>query len=1045
MPTDYENIRAENIREYGEGTRHLALISDRLYPDHTHFVYELLQNAEDVQAAKVSFELHENRLEVRHDGRPFDENDVRGICGIGVGTKEDDLTKIGKFGIGFKSVYSFTQTPTIHSGEHHFTVETYIRPFAAEARNPGSKWTTLFSFPFDQDHTDTRNIHGEILDRLRDLGQYSLLFLSNIDEVMWKDGMTDEKGTYIKEKQSLMEVPQARRVDMISQDSRDVEAESESHWLVFERTVTLPEGGDSVRVEIAFCIVEDKEGDIEKLAILRENSPLAVFFPTEKDTGLGFLMQGPYRTTPARDNIPTGDSWNVRLVEETAELVVESLRSIRDMGLLTVEILESMPLNPQDFPEESMFHPIYDRVRNAFEKEPLLPAADGSYISGNCARLARGGRLVSLVTNEQLNQLFQSPTGHLRWLSTDITERRQAIYEYLVGRSESYLGGVGWEPLSPNIEVRPATMIEHLTEEFLGQQTDEWLIKLYKYLLNQRNLWSDLRSVPLIRLEDGSQVFPFRKDGRPNAYLPGETRVGLTLVAKSIADSSDAKEFLEQAFKYSFPDLAAHVIDHILPKYREHIVPHEEHLEDVREIQDAYAQCSSERHQELVDNLKSAPWLNARNFSLDRVEYRSPKKCYVRSQELLAYFKDNPAGWFADESSVGDRLERSVTLSSPKVLHGTAYEWEVSKSSFWATKHVRLRSGYGWHERALSGFDPEVEIEGLQHALEHIDHEKATYIWNFLLPPLVDQIRGRIEKATHQNYDNAWTETVFSKLGCHLCKYAWIPTKGGEFVKPSELNLKDMHAELAIQNELIEALQITDRNAETEESQRQLYEVCRNLGSNENIIRVISDILSNTNELSDEFEQELTALVARHRSKGKRGPAFPQRSSGNSERRREKVAERLSEAPVKTYEKRERSVRVSQPSQDVGTYLRDNYTNEDGQMFCQMCCDEMPFKLRNSESYYFERVRVADDVAREDHVLYLALCPLCSAKYTCLLKKGSPEALTDFLTELRTRDEVDIPVDLGHEQATISFVETHLDDLRTALSAAVLQQATEEQ
>ena len=39
-------------------------------------------------------------------------------------------------------------------------------------------------------------------------------------------------------------------------------------------------------------------------------SPLVVFFPTEKETFLGFLIQGPYRTTPARDNVPEHDQWN---------------------------------------------------------------------------------------------------------------------------------------------------------------------------------------------------------------------------------------------------------------------------------------------------------------------------------------------------------------------------------------------------------------------------------------------------------------------------------------------------------------------------------------------------------------------------------------------------------------------------------------------------------------------------------------------------------------------------------------------------------------
>jgi hypothetical protein len=50
------------------------------------------------------------------------------------------------------------------------------------------------------------------------------------------------------------------------------------------------------------------------------DAPLVVFFPTDKRTRVGFLIQGPYRTTLARDNVPHEDEWNRRLVEETATL-----------------------------------------------------------------------------------------------------------------------------------------------------------------------------------------------------------------------------------------------------------------------------------------------------------------------------------------------------------------------------------------------------------------------------------------------------------------------------------------------------------------------------------------------------------------------------------------------------------------------------------------------------------------------------------------------------------------------------------------------------
>ena len=41
------------------------------YPDKAHFIYELLQNAEDTGASEVSFTLSRESLLFEHEGRPF--------------------------------------------------------------------------------------------------------------------------------------------------------------------------------------------------------------------------------------------------------------------------------------------------------------------------------------------------------------------------------------------------------------------------------------------------------------------------------------------------------------------------------------------------------------------------------------------------------------------------------------------------------------------------------------------------------------------------------------------------------------------------------------------------------------------------------------------------------------------------------------------------------------------------------------------------------------------------------------------------------------
>ena len=178
MPADYGKIRDENIARYGWDTAVLDLLG-QLYSERTHFIFELIQNAEDAGATELAFELFADRLEVRHDGRPFTEADVRGVCGVGQSGKSGDFTQIGQFGIGFKSVYAYTRSPHIHSGGEHFRIETYVRPYPAE-RLRGDTAGTVFVFPFDHGAVPAPVAVREISAALNGIEPGTLLFLRHI-------------------------------------------------------------------------------------------------------------------------------------------------------------------------------------------------------------------------------------------------------------------------------------------------------------------------------------------------------------------------------------------------------------------------------------------------------------------------------------------------------------------------------------------------------------------------------------------------------------------------------------------------------------------------------------------------------------------------------------------------------------------------------------------------------------------------------------------------------------------------------------------------
>lgn len=109
-----------------DGDNSHKLLAD-LYGSPTHFITELLQNAEDEGAKNVSFKLIGNDLIFSHDAKKlFDFSDIRAISNFGDNQeKKEKPNAIGRFGIGFKSVYSITDNPRIVSANFDITIRDY--------------------------------------------------------------------------------------------------------------------------------------------------------------------------------------------------------------------------------------------------------------------------------------------------------------------------------------------------------------------------------------------------------------------------------------------------------------------------------------------------------------------------------------------------------------------------------------------------------------------------------------------------------------------------------------------------------------------------------------------------------------------------------------------------------------------------------------------------------------------------------------------------------------------------------------------------------
>lgn len=183
-----------------------------LYNDPSHFIFEILQNAEDAAAKTVKFELHDDRLEIFHNGKDFDADDINAITGIGLTTKKEDINAIGKFGVGFKSVFAITQSPAIHSGQYHFEIKDFVLPSLIDGDDQIG--ATNITLPFNHKFRSQAKVFALVKEKLENLGLRSLLFLRNIEEIQWQ--LPSRSGHYLKSSENIDSSLPIKRVAILA-------------------------------------------------------------------------------------------------------------------------------------------------------------------------------------------------------------------------------------------------------------------------------------------------------------------------------------------------------------------------------------------------------------------------------------------------------------------------------------------------------------------------------------------------------------------------------------------------------------------------------------------------------------------------------------------------------------------------------------------------------------------------------------------------------------------------------------------------------------
>lgn len=765
--SDLTHKRREHIQSCRDNNDNSHEIIASLYSDPSHFIYELLQNADDAGASEVRFQLSPQLLSFTHNGKKlFDFDDVDSITTVGSSTKKDDVNSIGTFGAGFKSVFAITKTPSVHSGDYHFQITDFIVPEEIKATNIEEKITEII-LPFDHPDLSSDNAYKQISDRLQALESESLLFLRNIDEIQWKT--EDDEGHYLAELKG-------NKASLISQVNGEDDL---TEYFFIEKYIEID--GTALNIVVAYLL--SSNGKILPV----HDSKLFVFFPTNERTGFKFLVHAQYKTTPSRESVPFYDDQNKAITTAVFTLIAESILRIKNSGLLSVDVLSMLPIDAEN--DHPLYNAAFHQVKSIFATESLLPTSSGGYGNSENTILARERELTYLLEHMDCTKLFHREF----WLHTDITyDKTRALRDYLI--SELNIPEITMQKFCSGID-----------EEFIKFKSDNWMMKFYSSIAKNKALYRDrasyqtkgvLRERPIIRLEDDSHVCPENNLGELQVYLPPRGQSKFKTVKRILTEPEESYEFLK-SLGLEEPSNIAEIKEFIIPKYQGVYIEKDEYVDDFSRVLNIWIEADEYRRKEITDLLKSSQFIRCTNQE-GVIEYQKPNDVYFQTKRITEWFSNNTH----DDIYF---LELPVKLSEDDRMFleslGVRYNLKM-----YGITDIRV-SNHGWYERSVNGFNPNFNIHGLKYALSNITFERSVSLWSLLLKN-TNKLKGYIETKTNQNHSYKKGEEKTSIAMKYLGEFCWLYGRDQKIITLplDQIALDDLNDDYQKEDENIEKL-----------------------------------------------------------------------------------------------------------------------------------------------------------------------------------------------------------------------------------------------
>lgn len=828
----FEKIQAsrnEDLKVFSkpENRGFLTSVIDK-YTESAHFIYELLQNADDACATKAEFRLSHEGLTFVHNGKErftisdpdkIVEDQEHGTLGhlnaityTGFSTKDKEGTtnKIGKFGVGFKAVFQYTNTPHIYDDGICFKIEHFFVPYLIDDVQGRKKSETWIFLPFNKVGKDKDEAYQEISQRLRQLDN-PLLFLHNLKEVKWKDN--ESQGKYsqkTKEKNNFFGVKcEHLLLENSSENKRD------RLWM-FSEEIEIDER--RLPLYVGFYI---KNGKIDT----GNRSNLYCFFPTKKQLDVCFIMHAPFVLTDSREGVREVPE-NTYLFSKLSVLAAKSLICLRDIGLseghkpLIDDALSKIIItNEPDTKDPLRF--FYNEFLQILQKHNLFPSRQkGIYLSASKACICTQLELRKLLSQDQLATLTEKAAdfvfGNIRIDPDDIP----------------YYEKMGVCILTSD------KFGERINFTFLQNQPLDWLKLFYKYLLEHaKPLWKKqekrygismqpvLTNKPIILLEDGRFTSILWED----IYISNKGLPNTLQVNQELAQDEDVRVFFKEFGIKEAPEWMVYLRNAILPSYEQVNDPinDKDFICKSTELIATTYKFDDINKEEILDLVKSN-WKAVGYNCFGEKKICSVCELYADDAGLKQYFGNNPKVMYFDRDyyEISNDSEKAFSnlvsdlnfCRKPRIVSELKGEFPkrfyiYPYSKEWESKLIHpykeifdnaantLRQKYDYCQEVYASFY-DFKMQGLETAISTIHSiENSIQIWNYIVDVIIEdpspnpfEILSKIEYKPPRNHHSSffYPEQKPSLLLKILLESAWIYNNDGQLCHPSDLYIEDI-------------------------------------------------------------------------------------------------------------------------------------------------------------------------------------------------------------------------------------------------------------